>query len=221
MSERTIFLDIETIPTQSPDVIAAIGAQIKPPANMKKPETIAAWEATDKAQAVADAVAKTSFDPARGHICAIAWAVDDGGIVSSHIDDVQNEALMLREFFAAVSSFHRTTWVGHYISGFDLRFILCRAVVLGVTIPRCIPRNPKPWDATVFDTMTAWAGARDTISMDNLCAALGIPGKGEGLDGSKVAQAWAEGQHKEIAQYCRDDVDRTRAIWRKFQAVGW
>ena len=73
----------------------------------------------------------------------------------------------------------------------------------------------------MFDTMTAWAGARGTISLDNLCAALGIPGKGDGFDGSQVAQAWADGRHDEIAQYCRDDVQRVRAVWQKFQDAGW
>jgi len=91
---------------------------------------------------------------------------------------------------------------------------------LGVNIPRCIPRDPKPWDSTMFDTMTAWAGARGTISMDNLCAALGIEGKGD-FSGADVAAAWGEGEHEKIATYCADDVLRTRAIWQRFQAAGW
>jgi predicted PolB exonuclease-like 3'-5' exonuclease len=68
--------------------------------------------------------------------------------------------------------------------------------------------------------MTAWAGARGTISMDNLSEALGMHGKGD-FTGADVAEAWANGEHHKIADYCADDVRRTREIWRRFAAVGW
>ena len=221
MAETTIFVDIETIPAQSQDAYERALADVTPPGNIKKPESIAAWLDENRETAARDALAKTSFDPARGHICTIAWAGEDGEPDCVHATSVDQEADLLSAFFSAIDTQHRTTFVGHYIGGFDLRFILCRAVVLGVKIPRCIPRDPKPWDSTIFDTMTAWAGARGTISMDNLCAALGLEGKGEGLDGSQVAQAWADGRHVEIAEYCKSDVIRTRSIWQRFQAVGW
>ena len=62
--------------------------------------------------------------------------------------------------------------------------------------------------------MTAWAGSRDTISMDNLSAALGLAGKGD-VNGSMVGQMFTDGKFEEIAHYCRDDVERTRSIHRK------
>lgn len=218
--ERTIFLDIETIPTQCPFRRAEIAASIKAPGNISKAETIAKWEAESKPDAVADAIARTSFDPALGHICTIAWAIDDGIVWRCDADEVEKEASMLANFFSHIDSQHRTTWAGHYISGFDLRFIICRAVVLGVKIPQCIPRDPKPWGTTVFDTMTAWSGSKGTISLDNLCKALGIEGKKD-FDGSMIAEAWANGEHDKIAAYCSDDVEKVRAIWHKFQAAGF
>lgn len=220
MGEMTIFLDIETIPTQCAETRKAIAGAVKPPASMKKQETIDAWWRENGDQAIADAIAKTSFDPARGHICTIAWAVGPEEVRSFQIERAEDEATALQGFFDQVDTFHRVEWVGHYISGFDLRFILCRAVVLGVKIPQCIPRDPKPWGGQVFDTMTAWAGTRDTISMDNLCAALGLPGK-DGMSGADVAGAFDSGEFAQIEAYCREDVERTRAIWRKFQAAGW
>jgi 3'-5' exonuclease len=218
--ETTIFLDIETIPAQAQSVRDAIAAKVTHPASMSKPETIAKWEAESKPQAVLEAIGKTSFDPAFGHICTIAWAGEDGQPDCAHAETVDQEADVLRALFNAFHQHTRVQFVGHYVGGFDLRFILCRAVVLGVKIPQCIPRDPKPWDGKIFDTMTAWAGAKGTISMDNLCRALGIEGKGD-FDGSQVAQAWADGLHQQIADYCCDDVIRTRDIWRKFQAAGW
>lgn len=218
--EHICVIDIETIPDQSPDAIAAALAEVKAPGNIKKPESIEAWLAENGETAAREAVAKTSFDPARGHICTIAWAIDDHAPMVVHAETVDHERDILEAFFASFVPHHRYQMVGHYISGFDLRFILCRAVVLGITIPREIPRDPKPWDKSLFDTMTAWSGARGSISMDNLAKALGIEGKGD-FDGSMVAEAWANGEHQRIADYCVSDVEITRAIFRRFEAVGW
>lgn len=217
-----VYLDIETIPTQSDAVMAEISASIKPPGSMKKAETIAAWEENDKPQAIADAIAKTSFDPAYGHICTIGYAIGDGTIHGKHADHVDAESNILADFFAALpgQTHDAITFVGHYISGFDLRFILCRAVILGVPIPPSIPRDVKPWGKGIFDTMTAWAGPRDTIGQDKLSRALGLDGK-EGFDGSMVADAWARGDHETIIQYCANDVETVRNIHRRFQAVNW
>lgn len=218
--EHTIFVDIETIPTQSPEIRDRFKAEVKAPGNIKKPESIDAWLAENAEAKAAEEIAKTSFDPAHGHICTISWAVDDDNPDSAHACTVEEERDVLAAFFNALRSNHHYTFVGHYIGGFDLRFILCRAVVLGLKIPQAIPRDPKPWDKTMFDTMTAWAGARGSISMDRLCEAFGIPGKGD-FSGADVAEAWANGEHARIAEYCEADVFRTREIWRRFQAAGW
>jgi predicted PolB exonuclease-like 3'-5' exonuclease len=218
--EHTIFLDIETIPAQSPEVFEKYKAAVKAPGNIKKPESIAAWLKENRDSAAREAIAKTSFDPAAGHICTIGWAVDDDDAVAAHASEVAQEREVIEALFGSLTAFHRYTFVGHNVASFDLRFVVCRAIVLGIKIPRCIPRDPKPWDKSVFDTMTAWAGARGTISMDRLCDALGLPGK-DGFDGSMVADAWANGEHERIAEYCKADVEKTRAIWQRFAAVDW
>jgi len=213
-------IDIETIPAQSETALDRAREGVKPPGNLKKQESIDAWFAENREKAALEAIAKTSFDPAQGHICTIAWAIDDDEPMVAHAETIDQEADVLRAFFASIRAAHNYTFIGHCIGGFDIRFILCRAVVLGVKIPREIPRDPKPWDRTLFDTMIAWAGARGSISMDNLSAALGLAGK-DGFDGSMVADAWANGEHQRIADYCVSDVAATRAIYRKFKAVDW
>jgi DNA polymerase elongation subunit (family B) len=215
-----IYLDIETIPTQDAAAIEAIKVGVTAPAQYKKPESIAEWLAENRDTAAAEIVAKTSFDPAKGHICTIAWAKDDGEIQCAHAKTVQEETNALLAFFSDLDPYHSTQFVGHYIGGFDLRFILCRAVVLGVKIPRCIPRDPKPWSDSLFDTMQAWAGQKGTISQDNLAQALGLAGKGD-FDGSKVAAAWAAGNHQTIIDYCKNDCATVREIHRKFVAANW
>ena len=218
-----VYLDIETIPNQSDEFRAKAREGIKPPGNIKKPESIAQWMAENADSAVSEAVAKTSFDPAHGHICCIGWAIEDGDAKYVDMIKLEDEKPMLENFFHIIDinpTVGMARFIGHNISGFDLRFLLCRAIVLGVRIPRIIPRDIKPWSENIFDTMTAWAGARGTIGQDRLCGALGLPGKGD-FDGSMVAEAWANGEHAKIAAYCRDDVETVRQIHRRFEAVGW
>ncbi len=214
------YLDIETIPCQDPAYLDKLRSEVKAPGNLTKQESIDAWLAENRDAAAIDALAKTSFDPARGHICAIAWAHDDDPISARRCISVADEAGLLSSFFGFINPYHSTTFVGHYINGFDIRFLLCRAVVLGVQIPYQLPRDPKPWDAKLADTMTMWAGAKGTISMDKLAEVLGIEGKHD-FDGSMVAAAWAAGEYDKIAEYCADDVRIVRGIHRRFLAVGW
>lgn len=215
-----VYLDIETIPCQSAEYRTRVREGIKPPGTIKKPESILQWLEENAETATDEAVAKTSFDPAYGHICCIGWAIGDDPVQSLSAPTVSDEADILRGFFDALPKMGMAKFIGHYITGFDLRFIMCRAIVLGVKIPSIWPRDPKPWDQSVFDTMVAWAGARGTISQDRLCEALGLSGKGD-FDGSMVAAAWANGEHDRIAEYCRSDVETVRAIHRRFEAVGF
>lgn len=217
---KFVYLDIETIPTQNADVIFDIRSAVKPPATIKKQESIDAWFAENAEAAGAEAVAKTSFDGGRGHVCTIAWAINDGPVQSAHVSDVANESAAVAAFMDALPQYKSCVLVGHNHAGFDLPFLRKRAIVLGVPLAPQFPRDVKSWDKGIHDTMTMWAGARDYISMDNLCAVLGIEGK-SGMDGSQVAGAWADGRHEEIERYCREDVERTRAIHQRFLAVGW
>lgn len=214
------YLDLETIPAQSDAIKDHIASSVKPPAQMKKADTIAAWEREQKADAVAEAIAKSGLNGAYGHICCIGFAIDDGPATAiSWPMNATSEAQAINGFFDVIGEVISPKFpviVGHFITGFDLRFIWQRCIILGIRVPSWLPRDPKPWDSSVFDTMIAWAGTRDTISMNNLCAALGVPGKGD-VDGSKVGELWANGEYERISNYCIDDVERTRAIHRKMK----
>lgn len=219
-----LYLDIETIPTQRDEFRARIAETVSAPGNISKPESIEKWNSEKRPQAVDDAVAKTSFDGAYGHVCCIGYAVGDDEPKAVRIgDDVSAEADMLAEFAARISQKNGLAWapviVGHNVVNFDIRFLWQRAIVLGVRLPAWFPRDPKPWGGDVFDTMTAFAGRRGTISLDNLALALGLRGKSF-IDGSMVAGMWANGQHDEIAAYCRSDVALTRDIHKRMQEAG-
>lgn len=217
-----LYIDIETIPAQSPEAHAAVAETVKPPAQMKKAETIAAWEANEKAQAVKDAIARTSLDGTYGHIHTIGFALNEAKPDCRYLADKYSsefEAEVLSEFFAAADELGRgnpypVCVVGHNLIGFDLRFIWQRAIILGVRVPAWLPRDPKPWGNEAFDTMVAFAGQRGMIGLDRLCRALGIPGKDD-IDGSMVASLWEAHRSDDIARYCMDDVERTRSVHRR------
>lgn len=217
-----VFLDIETTKTDRADVREFIAATVSAPAQMKKAETIAAWEANDKPAAVDEAVAKTGLDGAFGRVCVIGWAVDDGEPMTAK--SATNEVGVLQEFATIIrakvplSERHTTCIIGHNVSSFDLRFLVQRYIVNGIKPPMVIARaaQAKPWESEkVFDTMVQWAGPGGRIGLEKLCMALSIPSpKGE-LDGSKVAEYVAAGRIDEVAAYCRRDVEAARSVWRR------
>jgi len=216
------YFDIETIPSQDAGYMEKVRGEITAPAQFKKPESIEKWLEDNRETAAIEKVGKTSFDGGRGHVCTIAWAKDDSQIAAVHASRIEDEPQILHEFFSEFSRSHSEILVGHNILGFDLHFLRKRALVLGVKMPSSLnfPRDPKPWDKSAQDTMTMFAGGSNLVSMNELCEVLGIEGK-DGFDGSMVAAAWAAGEHEKIAEYCKDDVRRTREIHRKFIAAGW
>ncbi|KZY50998.1 hypothetical protein A3734_06460 [Sulfitobacter sp. HI0054] len=221
-NQRFVYFDIETIPCQDEDYRAELARKVTPPGNIKKAESIDAWLAENRDRATDEAMSKTSFDGGRGHVCTIAWAKNDSGIEVRHAKTLADERNVIADFFADLDPYHSETLVGHNITGFDLSFLKKRAICLGIKMPSpsSFPRDPKPWDKSVLDTMSAWAGGTNRISMDNLCSILGIPGKA-GFDGSMVAEAWAKGDHDTIAEYCKDDIYRTREIHKRFIMAGY
>lgn len=215
-----LYLDIESIPAQTEAAKARIASTVKAPGNIKKPESILAWEKDSKEAAVQEAIDKTSFDGGLGHVCCIGWAIDGGPVFSKGAHDVSDELDIIVAFLDAAgrNGFSSPTVVGHYISGFDVRFLTQRAIALGIRLPNWWPHEAKPWGNEIFDTMVKWAGAKGTVSLDNLCFALGIGGKGE-IDGSMIAQMFKDGKHEEIATYCRQDVERVRQVHKKMIAA--
>ena len=221
------FIDAETIPRQpEEEAKIEIAKTIKPPAQMKKKETIEAWHAGEgnyagvKDQAIEDAYRATSFDGAKGQICSLAFAVEDGEIFATEAGQ-KDERLILQEFCDGVASQMNGRppfWIGHYISGFDLRFLFQRLVVNKVSPPFGLYPHGRH-GAEYFDTMIAWAGYKGSISQENLCKALGIDGKPDGIDGSKVWEFYKAGKHDEIREYNIDDVDKVRQIFNRINFI--
>lgn len=223
----TLYIDIETLPTDRQDVREYIAAKVTPPGNISKPETIAKWEQESKPAAIDEAVSKTGLDGAFGRVCVIGWAIDDGEVKT--VQSATDEELVLFDFLGAMrndcgpSDLFDTVVCGHNVSAFDLRFLIQRYMVNRLRPPAIIQRaaDAKPWESNkVFDTMVQWAGVGGRVSLDKLCLAFGIESPKGDIDGSKVAQAVADGRIEEVAAYCARDVEATRAIHKRMTYQG-
>lgn len=215
-----IIFDIETIPTDDPDVIKEIAASITHPRTMSKAETIAKWEADEKPALVEDAVRKTALDGTYGRICCIGWAVDRDPpmAVCGPAETEMIETFM--DAVRAASGMAGHTFVGHNVAGFDLRFLWQRCVINRIKPSTSIPFAAKPWDKQIGDTMTMWNPERERrISLDRLCRALGVKTSKGDMDGSKVYDAFRAGEYDRIRDYCMADVSATRECYLRMLGV--
>ncbi len=218
-----LFLDIETIPTQRPGALEEIRATIEPPGNLKKAETIERWM-QENAKSKADELwRKTALDGTQGEICTIGFAVGDAEPMATTRASVHvSEADHLQDSFDMMAQRLKNKTpqlIGHNVIAFDLRFIFQRAVILGVKPPFQLPVDRRYNDDRVFDTMTAWAGWGNRISLKNLCRALGIEVKSDGIDGSMVWDLFCNGEASRISGYCKEDVAAVRQVFRRMQFV--
>lgn len=214
---KPFYFDIETIPAQDPAIKAEIAAGIQAPGQYKKADSIAEWLKENRDREAEELWLKTSFDGGVGQCVCIGFALDDEQAFCYGVNDLSadSERKMLQDFFCALTDAGPVTLVGHNHIGFDIPFLWKRAMVLGVKPPHNFPRNPKPWSELVQDTMLLWdATQRAGGSMDRLCRLLGIPGKGD-FGGKDVWPAIQAGEFSKVRSYCADDVERTRAMFKR------
>ena len=210
-----LFLDIETIPCQRDGALDEIRATIAPPGTIKKAESIADWMVLNADTAAEEQYRKTSFDGAKGEICCIGWAVNDEPVQTTYRDLHQSESVLLMDFFAAQGVDKSWQIIGHNVISFDIRFLYNRCVINSVRPSFNLRQDERYNGGKVYDTMLAWAGWGNRISLKNLSAALGVKVKSAGLDGSKVWDYVQAGRIKEVADYCAEDVEATREIYRR------
>jgi len=224
-----LFIDIETIPTQNQLIIEDIKSSITAPGNYSKPESIQKWLDENLEIEFDKKYRQTALDGLHGEIFSIAWALED------EIPQVlfrlkgESEKELLEAFFQDLlvkkDNFGQriaiTQWVGHYITGFDLRFIWQRCVINKVKPSLDIPFDAKPWDDKVFDTKIAWSGSSQysgKSSLNAICEGFGYTGKGD-INGSNVYDYWLKGDYKLIAEYNKDDVIKTRMIYNRMNFI--
>lgn len=226
-----VFIDIETIPSQHPEARERARAGVKPPGNYKKAESIAAWWETEGEQAAQDAYLKGALDATEGEVVALSYAIDDLPPVAHVRGKSEPEAGFLSDVLGKLTTavdvhlnqhgdarFPETPYPIAHNAMFDLGFIRRRCMALGVRPPTWWPSLFARDGRDYGDTMTAWAGPRERISLDRLCRALGVPSpKAEGVNGGDVFELWEAERYADLASYNVRDVIATRACWQRMQ----
>lgn len=189
-------------------------------------EMIARWEkemaATKSEEVALEKWEKTSFNPDVAPIACICTYANSKK-QQFNLIDFKSEAMMLSEFHEYINflcaangaeSIRKPNFVGHNIAKFDLPFIWKRSVINDVACCKGVKWVDARHGQHCYDTMVAWSGFGNRISADNLCKLLGIKGKTEGMDGSKVYDTWQSDPLK-VIQYCQDDVSMVKEIHKR------
>jgi hypothetical protein len=207
-----IYIDIETLP----GLVRPSPEDIEPPKNFKDPAKIRAYQE----EKVEDAYRAQALDSMQGRILSVGWAIGDdpAQAMTVGLDDIEDEADLLHTFQELLLDhpidLSRLDWVGHNIRSFDLPWIWRKSLKYRLhPLARIIPR--QKFDKRIQDTLELWAADfRDRVSMDDIANFLGISGKTEGVDGSKVFDLWQAGYLQIINDYCAQDVEVTRNVHR-------
>ncbi|MDX9752065.1 MAG: 3'-5' exonuclease [Flavobacteriales bacterium] len=212
--ERTLYLDIETVPQHR---------------RWEDLDPAAAQLFTDKTRFEQERQQKTAAElyPERAGILAEFGKIVCIGLGTVHLQDGRpalrvtsyhghDERELLLRLCALMDEHYGGN--GHKLCGhngkeFDFPWIARRCVIHGIPLPRLLDIGGlKPWEVGHIDTMNLWSfGDRKAYtSLALLCHVLGIPTPKDDISGADVARAYYEEDGLErVAAYCRKDVVAT------------
>ena len=131
----------------------------------------------------------------------------------------RSEAELISAFSERVQAL-RPTLVTFNGNGFDLPVLRYRAMVHGIPAPGLSARPYyKRYDDSHVDLCDHLANfeSRSKVGLDDLCKMMGLLGKPQGIDGSKVWEAVREGRIQECADYGETDVVNTYGVWLRHE----
>lgn len=211
-----LVLDIETVPLLSSLNAVYPEAERNPPANYKSEEAITKWRASDRERWTEGLANECSLNPRLGRVLCVGMELDGGGSVA-YANAEYDEARILTEFWemAARANGQVVTWNGSW----DLRFLIIRSLAHGLT-----PSGPvRDWFRKYttrphFDckaVLLNWDVKVSGEGLDEWATFLGLGGKTDGMSGADVWPLFQKGEHGRIADYCRQDVAATAAIYER------
>jgi predicted PolB exonuclease-like 3'-5' exonuclease len=140
------------------------------------------------------------------------------------------EGLLIQRFFDGIEKYtpNVISWNG---GGFDFPVLHYRSLIHGVTAPRYWDMGDDDkefkWNNYISRYHTRHTDLMDLLAMyqgranaplDDIALLCGFPGK-LGMDGSKVWDAYQQGEIEAIRQYCEADVVNTYLVYLRFQMM--
>lgn len=228
-------IDIETIPSGN---LEDFEIDKEAPKNLKDPKKIEAWYAENKEKLFRDQgkspvdckiimiglILETSEElkddePNPDNIYRIYGDDEKANIqkleevILKRLQDSFEEGEEIREINGDLY------WLGFNIRKFDLEAIWIKAIKYECyKLAKLISRTR--FDKNVLDVAEIFQGPRtmDFIKFDKVLKTLGVGQKTEGMDGSKVFDAYLEGKlESHIVPYCVDDIISNRKAYKKMQ----
>lgn len=113
------------------------------------------------------------------------------------------------------------TWNGR---GHDLPVIVVRSMRFGIPAAwyyqsRDLRHRYSPEGHCDIADWLEDHGAARRMSLDGVAKMIGLPGKFGDFDGAGVAEAFAAGRHREIANYCISDAVQTAFVFLRWRLV--
>jgi len=140
------------------------------------------------------------------------------------------EQEIIQRFFDGIEKYtpNIVSWNG---SGFDLPVLHYRAMIHGIQAPRYWDMGDDDRDfkwnnyisryhmrhLDLMDVLAMYSG-RANAPLDQMAQLCGFPGK-LGMDGSKVWDAYKNGEIDAIRDYCETDVANTYLVFLRFQLM--
>lgn len=212
-----VALDIETVqaPREEWARLVGLGEPARGSAPVGEDEDLfSRADAEERKRREDEAYDKSSFDATFSRIVCIGIILfsndmEPRGAVCWYGAD---ERELLRRFWARLGQEKPSLYITHNGLSFDLPFIKKRSVIHQVkpTVEINLARfRTEP----VYDTMAVWSNweMRGWVKLDVLARALNVESKSG--SGAQVAEMWAKGQLKELADYCMQDVYVTYACY--------
>ena len=165
--------------------------------------------------------------------CCLRWSEDKAHVSTiGKIED--DEATVLRKFYELIERYtpQLVSWNG---GGFDLPVLHYRSLIHGISAARYWDMGEGDfgdsrdfkWNnylsryhmrhCDLMDVLAMYNG-RANAPLDQMAKLCGFPGK-MGMDGSKVWDAFQQGQLQEIRDYCETDAANTYLMFMRFQLL--
>ncbi len=180
---------------------------------LRLPELLSLWPLTGRIVVLA----MVNPDTRRGRVW---YEKADGRLEEASSDGLFRfigdiEPVFLAEFWKAIARFTRfVTFNGR---SFDGPFVMLRSALLGIPATKNLAGyrySIKP-HTDLLDVITFF-GASRKWNLDFACKAFGVESpKEQGMDGFSVGPYYRAGRLREIALYCRRDVEATARLFQK------
>jgi len=181
----------------------------------KLPEMLSLWPFTGRIVTIA----MVNPDTGRGR----AWYEKTDGRAEEKSEDGlfsfvgDTEPVLLAEFWKHIARFQRfVTFNGR---SFDGPFLMLRSAALGLKVSRNLVgyRYALKPHTDLLEAITFF-GASRKWNLDFTCKAFGVESpKEQGMDGFSVGPYYRSGRLREIALYCRRDVEATAGLFRRLE----